>query len=70
MKLLNKCITCYFHYLESILNDDSFKEYINPEVVVDLTYMLKYMYKPKIICFKCLPLKYAIKAVYCFNWLS
>ena len=22
-----------------------------------------------IICFKCLPLKYAIIAVYCFNWL-
>ena len=40
MKLLNKCIICYFHYLKNISNDDSFKEYINPVVFIDLNYMI------------------------------
>ena len=38
IKLLNKCVTCYFHYLKSIQSDDSFKEYINPVVFIDLNY--------------------------------
>ena len=29
---------CYFHYLKSILNDDSFEEYINPVVFINLKY--------------------------------
>ena len=40
MKLFNKCVIFYFHYLKSILNDDSFKEYINPVVFIDLSYMI------------------------------
>ena len=38
MKLLNKCVICYFHYLKSILNDDSFKEYINAVILINLKY--------------------------------
>ena len=51
---------CYFYYLKRILNDDSLKKYINPVVFIDLKYMLKYMYKLKVICFNCLPLKYML----------
>ena len=40
VKLLNKCVFVYIHYLKSILNDDSFKEYINPVVFINLKYML------------------------------
>ena len=36
MKLSNY----YFHYLKSILNDDSFKEYINPVIFINLKYVL------------------------------
>ena len=35
MKLLNKCVICYFHYLKSILNEDSFKEYIDPVILIN-----------------------------------
>ena len=34
------CVICYFRYLSSILNDDSFKEYINPVVFINLKFML------------------------------
>ena len=27
-----------FHYLKSILNDDSFKEYIKPRILINLKY--------------------------------
>ena len=40
MKLFNECVICYFDYLKIILNDDSFKEYINPVVFINLKYML------------------------------
>ena len=39
------------------MNDDQFKEYINPVVFIDSKYMLRYMYKLKIICFNWLPLQ-------------
>ena len=39
--LFNKCVICYFHDLKCILNDDSFKEYINPVVFINLRCMLK-----------------------------
>ena len=39
VKLFNKCVICYFHYLKSILNDDSCKEYISPVVFVNLKHM-------------------------------
>ena len=32
-----KCVICYFHDLKSILNDDSFKKYIDPVVFINLT---------------------------------
>ena len=35
IKLFNSGI-CHFHYLKSILNDDSFKEYIKPMVSINL----------------------------------
>ena len=60
MKLLNKPVICYFYDLKNIVNDDSFKEYINPVVFIDLNYELKYMFKLKIICFNWLPLKYML----------
>ena len=34
------CVICYFGYLSSILNDDSFKEYINPVVFINLKFTL------------------------------
>ena len=37
LKLLNKRVICYFHDLKIILNDDSFKEYINSVLFVNLT---------------------------------
>ena len=40
MKLLNKYVICYFHFLKSILNDDSLKEYTNPVVFINLKFML------------------------------
>ena len=36
MKLFNKHVTCYFNYLKNILNDDWFREYINPMVFINL----------------------------------
>ena len=41
MNLFSKCVICYFHDLKIILNYDSFKEYINPVVFINLKYMLK-----------------------------
>ena len=38
-KLFNECIICYFNYLKCIMNDDSFKEYNNPVVFINLRYM-------------------------------
>ena len=40
MNLLNESAIFYFHYLKSILNDDSFKEYIYHMVLITLKYML------------------------------
>ena len=40
MKLLNKFVICYFYFIEGILNADSFKEYTNPVVFINLKYML------------------------------
>ena len=40
MKLLSKSVIYYFHYLKSILNDDSFNEYINTMIFINLKYML------------------------------
>ena len=36
------------------------KKYINPVVFIELKFMLKYMYKLKIICFNWLPLKHML----------
>ena len=38
MEFFNKCVICYFYWLKSILNDDSFREYINPVVFINLKY--------------------------------
>ena len=38
-ELLNKHVICYFDYLKSIFNDDSFKEYIKPLVSINLKHM-------------------------------
>ena len=59
LKLLKKRVICYFHYLKSIPNDDSVKEYITPLVFLDLVYLFQ------LSIFKI----YAIITVYCFNWL-
>ena len=45
MKLFNKSVISYFHYLRRILNDDSFKEYINPVVFINLKYIYFVMKK-------------------------
>ena len=34
IKLL--CVICYFHYVKSILNDDSIKEYIKTMALINL----------------------------------
>ena len=39
MKLFNKYVICYRHYLKSILKDNLGKEYINPVVFINLKYM-------------------------------
>ena len=53
MKLFKKCVICYFHYLKGILNDDLFKEYINPAVLVNLKYLLyKKVYLFQLVAFK------------------
>ena len=36
----NKYVIYYSRYVKSILNDDSFKKYINPVVFFNLKYML------------------------------
>ena len=40
IKLFNKYVICYFHYLKSILNGNSFKENIGPVVFIDSKYIL------------------------------
>ena len=35
MKLLNKCVICYFRHLKSILNDDLFKKVIDIKTIQD-----------------------------------
>ena len=78
IKMFNECVICYLHYLKSILNGDSFKEYISPVVFINSKYMLK-IYAvvsiKKSLFFQLTVFKiYAIiKAVYCFNclpWIS
>ena len=39
-EIINKFVNSYFHSRKSILNDDSFKEYINFVVFINLKYML------------------------------
>ena len=53
MKLLNKCDICYFHYLKIILNNDSFKEFVNPVILINLKYV--YAIIKKVYCFNWLP---------------
>ena len=68
MKLFNKCFICYSHCLKSILNDDLFKEYINPLVCINLK---EYAIIKKKLLFQQVAFKvYAIiKLVYHFNFL-
>ena len=65
MTVFNESVIRYFHFLESILNDDSFKEYMNPVVFIKLKYILsKNVYLFPMVAFK----TYAImKTVDCFN---
>ena len=39
-EIINWMLYLLFYYLESILNDDSLKEYINPVILINLKYML------------------------------
>ena len=44
-KKFSKCVIYYIHYLKSILSDDSFKEYFNPMVSINLCYNKKGLIK-------------------------
>ena len=39
VKSFNGCTICYFLYVTSILNEDSFKEYVKPVVFIYLKYL-------------------------------
>ena len=52
MKLINKCVICYFHHPKSVLNDVILKEYINSVIFIKLKYI-----KLKFYWLNWLPLK-------------
>ena len=53
MKLLYQSVICYFHYLKSIPNDNSFKEQINSALFINLNYsIVKNVYLFRLVGFK------------------
>ena len=66
MKLVNKCVVCYFHYLKTILNNDLFNEYNNQWLL--LIYNICYNKKSLLLQLVAFNIYAILKTVYCFNW--